>query len=1086
MVRGIPSFVRKLFVIGIILAVSLTAFSINSFANTINVIAGEVDIDANGDCSLREAIENANDDGGPTSHVDCAAGADGLDTIILQALALPQSPAFEFTDAPGAFDLNGSNALPPIFSDIVIEGNGQTLERTNGGCGLDGTNDAGDFRFFLVSGIGNLTLKDLTIENGCADGASSEDGGGAIFVDSEIVASAGFFGSGLPFSFGILTLENTTIKNSNADDRGGAIFFEGGTSGTITGSLFEGNFAGSTGGAIFFADLTEATITDTDFIDNRADGEGGAIAAFSFSELAITRGSFRENSADDDDDCCGDGGAIFFIGNLEITDVTFDDNSAENGGAIASIGSVAIQGSTFSNNDAESAGGAVISSGIFVVGSAGGPLLFSALFNQDDNLIVNSTFVGNEADEGGAIINTGQMKIISSTIAGNGANDYFGGSFGFCFGPETLVMMADGSTMRIADIAVGDRVMSYDFGLDQQVPNSVIHTFNREAVRYLNINGLRVTDSHPFAVGSDEWVTAGDLQLGDRVVSPDGWTEITRIEEVFKPLDVYTLSVENAHNFYVSDGEDFYLVHNKMPLPGGGGIANDFLATLTISNTVLAFNLDQFGEPNNCITPSTGDIVSGGFNIDNDGSCGFNNTGDLVTDPLFGNFEDNGGPTETVSLADGSPALDAIPLDKCVDQDGNSLTADQRGVDRPKPSARGCDIGAFERDSAQLIVEINGVGAGNVTSNPPGIDCPAVTCQFNFPLDTDITLTATPTGISKFGGSNGDTGCDTLDPTLDQSKKCHVSFVPNLNVLGAPEQVSAVASFDVPFWCGETKELYTQDGSTFAIIQQYDVEIELILPQKRILLIIPVGGDPADFVESATLTEPSNFLTPGVMSLPMRSELDRGKTLKLSCDHILSLPTNIDPNTNKIDAYIASALGEVTKFGGILNIGSSSRDMKVFITKIVRRLEGTLQSNGEIDLLRSDIDRERKEINPVSVSVKHNVSIDTDIPLPPFAPMPIVGSVNSAAVVQARSISNSRAIDFRVEGMNASDLSVEVFALNGAKVFDQKSSSGPLRWNLRDLQGRFVANGVYLYRVIARGPDGHVINSGVKKFLVLR
>ena len=57
------------------------------------------------------------------------------------------------------------------------------------------------------------------------------------------------------------------------------------------------------------------------------------------------------------------------------------------------------------------------------------------------------------------------------------------------------------------------------------------------------------------------------------------------------------------------------------------------------------------------------------------------------TDPQLGPFADNGGPTLTMALLPGSPAIDA----------GTVLGApatDQRGV--PRPQGAGVDIGAFE------------------------------------------------------------------------------------------------------------------------------------------------------------------------------------------------------------------------------------------------------------------------------------------------------------------------------------------------------------------------------------------------------
>jgi large repetitive protein len=100
------------------------------------------------------------------------------------------------------------------------------------------------------------------------------------------------------------------------------------------------------------------------------------------------------------------------------------------------------------------------------------------------------------------------------------------------------------------------------------------------------------------------------------------------------------------------------------------------------------------GEGENC----AGAPVSGGFNLDEDGTCGFGKGSDLNgmvagLDPVL---KDNGGPTPTHALLTGSIAIDR----------GNSFgsTVDQRNLPRPsdypeisnKEGGDGSDIGAFE------------------------------------------------------------------------------------------------------------------------------------------------------------------------------------------------------------------------------------------------------------------------------------------------------------------------------------------------------------------------------------------------------
>jgi hypothetical protein len=94
--------------------------------------------------------------------------------------------------------------------------------------------------------------------------------------------------------------------------------------------------------------------------------------------------------------------------------------------------------------------------------------------------------------------------------------------------------------------------------------------------------------------------------------------------------------------------------------------------------------------------------VSAGYNVQTRGSyagwgdCSFDQPTDQVNvsadDLKLGPLQDNGGPTETHALGEGSVAIDVIPEAECVDADGEPLTADQRGF--PRDSL--CDIGAFE------------------------------------------------------------------------------------------------------------------------------------------------------------------------------------------------------------------------------------------------------------------------------------------------------------------------------------------------------------------------------------------------------
>lgn len=128
---------------------------------------------------------------------------------------------------------------------------------------------------------------------------------------------------------------------------------------------------------------------------------------------------------------------------------------------------------------------------------------------------------------------------------------------------------------------------------------------------------------------------------------------------------------------------------------GDGSCTNRLLSTLITDNDGPNFFLD--GHPI---------LRSLGHNLDSDGTSGFVNGahGDLVgkaaspLDAKLSPLQNNGGPTLTMALLPGSPALDAAASS---DANGVPLTVDQRGF--PRPHVTGCDIGAFENQAPMLI-----------------------------------------------------------------------------------------------------------------------------------------------------------------------------------------------------------------------------------------------------------------------------------------------------------------------------------------------------------------------------------------------
>ncbi|HEY3027401.1 MAG TPA: right-handed parallel beta-helix repeat-containing protein [Pyrinomonadaceae bacterium] len=140
---------------------------------------------------------------------------------------------------------------------------------------------------------------------------------------------------------------------------------------------------------------------------------------------------------------------------------------------------------------------------------------------------------------------------------------------------------------------------------------------------------------------------------------------------------------------------------------GGGGISND--ATLSARNTIIARNTATTGPD------VRGALTSQGFNLlgnSKDAAISPAQFSDQIgtsgspIDPLLDSLKDNGGPTQTIALLCGSPAIDKGTGNGLT---GN-LTTDQRGAGFPRtfddPSLTnasggdGTDIGAFERQQS--------------------------------------------------------------------------------------------------------------------------------------------------------------------------------------------------------------------------------------------------------------------------------------------------------------------------------------------------------------------------------------------------
>ena len=217
-------------------------------AATITVTTTNPNIAADGQCSLIEAIVNANNDA--ATFPDCPAGS-GADTIVL-----PANATVTLSSVYGS-TYGGFTGLPPITSRITIEGNGATIARQG---------NAPAFGLMAVDNSGDLTLQHVTLSGGSSFGGLWNSGNASI-KDSIISGNAG---TGVSNFYGTLTVERSTISGNTGGglSNSGALTIENSTiSSNSTTSVFGGGGVINVGGRL--------TITNSTISGNRSSRRGG-------------------------------------------------------------------------------------------------------------------------------------------------------------------------------------------------------------------------------------------------------------------------------------------------------------------------------------------------------------------------------------------------------------------------------------------------------------------------------------------------------------------------------------------------------------------------------------------------------------------------------------------------------------------------------------------------------------------------------------------------------------------------------------------------------------------------------------------
>ena len=378
------------------------------------------------------------------------------------------------------------------------------------------------------------------------------------------------------------------------------------------------------------------------------------------------------------------------MGTLTVTDSTIDNNKAdlEGGGIFNNGGTLSVTNSTIDNNSSGGGGGISGGGGIFNQGTG-------SEFQEGSVTVSNSTIDNNSAADGGGIFNYGTLTLTNSTIDNNSAPGGYAtnGNGGGIFNAGTLtltnstidnnsVVNAVGpggggifnyGTLTLADSSIIDNDSSGEGGgiyvvgtATVTVTNSTIAGNTTASINYGSGGGIYVAGT---ATVTNSTIVDNSAEFGGGGIYVAGTATVTN-----------STIADNSAGYY------------------GGGLLTAFGSSL-LDNTLIALNTSGTGTPDDI----SGTVSSASaYNLIGTGGSGglVNGTNGNqvgVADPGLGPLAYYGGPTQTIDLLPGSPAIDKGSNALAVDPStGQPLTTDQRGTGFLRIVNGTVNIGAYE------------------------------------------------------------------------------------------------------------------------------------------------------------------------------------------------------------------------------------------------------------------------------------------------------------------------------------------------------------------------------------------------------
>ena len=585
---------------------------------------------------------------------------------------------------------------------------------------------------------GTLTVTDdSTFSSNSAGVIAGYEGSGGGGIDNE----------------GTATVIGSTFTNNSAGyyavpSYGGGLLNDGTV--TVTNSIFTGNSASENGGGIANQSGT-LTVTDNTFTHNSC-VFGGGISNAPGAIAMVTNSTFTSNASPGNGaEGEGDGGGLLNDGTLSVTNSLFTGNSATSyGGGLFNDGTLTVNSNTVTDNSATNGGG------VFNTGDYGGAGVLTVVGSTftNDSVTVTSIFYGPYGTYdgvGGGICNEGTATVINSTLTGNTAS-----------GPPTSYFSVNdvgGGVANIGTLTVGDSTFASNSASDGGgIWNTGMATVSDSTFTSNSASGLGGgygggLYSSGTATLIDSTFTSNSANEGGGLVN---FGMVTVIDSTFTGNSAGDGGgLDNGGTAMVTN----CTVSGNTSQDAGGGIANGEGGSLTLNNTIVAGNTSTSTSDNDI----SGTVSStSAFNLIGDGS-GISNLTDLEAsalnnligttadpiNPLLAPLADYGGPTQTMALLPGSPAIDAGSNALAVDANGNPLTTDQRGL--PRVVGTSVDIGAFESQGFTLT-PVTGSTPQGTPVNSPFANPLAVIVTANNPMEPVaggvVTFSAPASGAS--------------------------------------------------------------------------------------------------------------------------------------------------------------------------------------------------------------------------------------------------------------------------------------------------------------------------------------------------